>query len=380
MPRLSRSLASVKYAARLWVLGLGLSIALAVPSCQDERTITQVPHSPRADAVASVHTSTVVIGPSGDAFLNIDAGNNATAAALNLYTWPDRAIANVIVMKFDLASIPAGATISSATLHLHLTASDATSDAAYTVTLHRIVNKNPNPARATGYTYDGVNSWTPNTCCYNNIPLAQGDISTAVDTKNVDKAPGFKQWDATPIVQGWFANPATNFGLLLNSDASQLRDRYRSFSSSEDPVTANHPYLTVVWTPPDTMPRDTTPPDTTSGPARMGQWSAVLPAPIVQVHLHLLPDGTVLSWGRFGDPQVWDPATGTFTPVPSPSWLFCAGHDFLADGRLLVAGGHITDGLGLPNTNLFDPSTGSWQTGPPMAYGRWYPTNTTLPN
>jgi len=111
-----------------------------------------------------------------------------------------------------------------------------------------------------------------------------------------------------------------------------------------------------------------------------GEWSPVFSAPIVQLHLHLLPNGSVLSWGHAGDPQIWDPATGTFTAVPSPSLLFCAGHDFLSDGRLLVAGGHIGDGLGLPNTNLFDPATGSWQVGPPMAKGRWYPTNTMLAN
>jgi hypothetical protein len=112
----------------------------------------------------------------------------------------------------------------------------------------------------------------------------------------------------------------------------------------------------------------------------LGQWSPVIPAPIVQLHLHLLPNGKVLSWGHAGDPQVWDPATGKFTAVPSPSLLFCAGHDFLPDGRLLVAGGHMGDGLGLPNTNIFDAVTGSWQAGPAMAMGRWYPTNTTLPN
>src|SRR2546422_5617199 len=55
-------------------------------------------------------------------------------------------------------------------------------------TVHRIVNKNPDPTRATGYTFDGVNSWTPNTCCYNNVPLAQADISAPVDTKNVDRS------------------------------------------------------------------------------------------------------------------------------------------------------------------------------------------------
>src|SRR2546428_12021988 len=75
-----------------------------------------------------------------------------------------------------------------------------------------------------------------------------------------------------------------------------------------------------------------------------------------------------------------DPATGGFTAVPAPSWVFCAGHDFLPAGRLLVAGGHIRDVHGLPNTNVFDPAPGAWQALPAMAQGRWYPTNTTLPN
>src|SRR5947209_6163976 len=262
--------------------------------------------------------------------------------------------------------------MASVELKRNLVGTDGMAEPTYTVTAHRIVNKNPDLARATGYTHDGVNSWTPNTCCANNIPLAQADISAPVDTKAIDKTPGFKKWDVTAIVQGWLNDPSRNFGLLLNSDPSKLRDRYRSFSSNEDPVASHRPYVTVVTGPPGTAPP---PPE-----ARLGQWSSVIPAPIVQLHVHLLRDGRVLSWGRNGDPQVWDPSTGTFTAVPSPSWLFCAGHDFLPDGRLLVAGGHITDGLGLPNTNLFDPSTGSWQTGPPMAYGRWYPTNTTLPN
>ena len=113
---------------------------------------------------------------------------------------------------------------------------------------------------------------------------------------------------------------------------------------------------------------------------RVGEWAALRAAPIVQVHLHLLTSGNVLSWGKFGAPQIWDPATGAFTAVPAPSLLFCAGHDFLPDGRLLVAGGHISDVHGLPNTNVFDPATGTWQALPPMAAGRWYPTNTTLPD
>src|SRR5947207_7935712 len=156
-------------------------------------------------------------------------------------------------------------------------------------------------ARATGYTYDGVNSWTASTCCYNNIPLAQSDISAPVDTKAIDKTPGFKQWDVTAIVQGWVNDPSTNRGLLLNSDPSKLRDRYRSFSSSEDPVASHRPYLTVVVGPAGTTPPPP-PPPSPPPEARLGQWSPVFPAPIVQLHVHLLRDGRVLSWGRNGDP------------------------------------------------------------------------------
>ncbi len=312
------------------------------------------------------------IAPAGDTFLGLDANSHATATTLNVYTWPNDTIANAILMKFDLASIPAGSTVSSATLSLYLTQSDATADPTYTVTAHRIVNRNPDLTRATGYTYDGVNRWTPNGCCRGNVPLAQADIGAPVDTRNVDKTPGFKAWDVTAIARGWLSDPSTNLGLLLNSDPSKLRDRYRIFSSNEDPVASNRPYLRVVYTPPSVP---SPPPE-----AQVGQWSSVFPAPIVQLHLHLLPDGTVLSWGRIGDPQVWDPATGVFTAVPSPALLFCAGHDFLADGRLLVAGGHVSDDHGLPATSVFDAATRSWQVGSPMARGRWYPTNTMLPN
>ena len=112
--------------------------------------------------------------------------------------------------------------------------------------------------------------------------------------------------------------------------------------------------------------------------ASVGEWTAPFAWPVVAVHLQLLPSGKVLSWGREGVPQLWDPETGEFTPLPLTSDLFCAGHTFLPDGRLLVAGGHISDDHGLPDVNLFDPSTQSWTSVAPMAHGRWYPTLTLL--
>src|SRR2546421_6750224 len=126
----------------------------------------------------------------------------------------------------------------------------------------------PSLPGALAISYDGVNSWTPNTRCANNIPLAQADISAPVDTKAIDKTLGFKQWNVTAIVQRWVNDASTNFGLLLNSDPSKLRDRYRSFSSNEDPVASHRPYLTVVVGPPGTAPPP--PPPSPPPEARLG--------------------------------------------------------------------------------------------------------------
>ncbi len=113
--------------------------------------------------------------------------------------------------------------------------------------------------------------------------------------------------------------------------------------------------------------------------AEAGAWTAPFAWPIVAVHMHLMPNGRVLAWGKVGDPRIWNPATNTFTSVPSPDLLFCSGHSFLADGRLHVAGGHIDDDRGLPDINLYGTTAG-WTQAAPMQRGRWYPTNTTMAN
>jgi galactose oxidase len=114
--------------------------------------------------------------------------------------------------------------------------------------------------------------------------------------------------------------------------------------------------------------------------ATEGEWSTPVPWPVVAVHLHLLPSGRVLSWGRVGEPQLWDPSTGIFTSIPSSTMVFCSGHSFLADGRLLVTGGHLDDLRGLADVNIFDDASQSWTSQPPMHWARWYPTSTTLLN
>ena len=81
---------------------------------------------------------------------------------------------------------------------------------------------------------------------------------------------------------------------------------------------------------------------------------------------------------------LWDPATPTptITTQAFDEDLFCSGHAFLADGRLVVAGGATTPGAGIRSTHVFDPRPGveSWSRVADMAQPRWYPTLLTLPD
>ena len=120
----------------------------------------------------------------------------------------------------------------------------------------------------------------------------------------------------------------------------------------------------------------------TGRPAVQGRWGAAFPTPVVAVHMNLLPTAKVLLWGDHGDAQLWDPANpgAGFTAVSKTYRIFCSGHTFLADGRLLVTGGVVTGTMGDARTVLFDPISGAWSDAGPMAQGRYYPTTTALPN
>jgi Galactose oxidase-like, Early set domain/Bacterial Ig domain len=131
-------------------------------------------------------------------------------------------------------------------------------------------------------------------------------------------------------------------------------------------------------------------------PQDAGEWGPVVDWPVVGVHVALLPNGKVLAYDSIGDnatetypvqdhtrATVWDPATGTQTPVTVDTGfnIFCSGLAHLVDGRMFLAGGNKDQQLnGIVQTHLFDPATNLWSLGPNMAAGRWYPTVTPLNN
>lgn len=122
-------------------------------------------------------------------------------------------------------------------------------------------------------------------------------------------------------------------------------------------------------------------------PADDGQWTAPFQLPLIAIHSAMLPTGKVLLFSaEHGVPGIhgWllDPKTLALTNVQPPAgWNpDCAGHSFLADGRLLVAGGTLQFDplLGSKKAFIFDSFAESWIQIDDMARGRWYPTNITL--
>jgi len=120
-------------------------------------------------------------------------------------------------------------------------------------------------------------------------------------------------------------------------------------------------------------------------PSIEGEWTEVIDWNLEAIHTIMLPTGKTLVWQFGTSAQLWDPVTELFSAVPTPDYnIFCAGHAWLPDGRLLVVGGQLGGGAnaeGEPRADIYDPFTNTWAGNvPDMNSGRWYPSVTTLGN
>ena len=118
-------------------------------------------------------------------------------------------------------------------------------------------------------------------------------------------------------------------------------------------------------------------------------WERTPDAPIFIVHGAQLHNGRVLLFSGHAErglpleARLFNPVNRTFSAaIAMPEDFFCAGHTFLADGRLLVIGG---DAPGHSNSRAYvftpdpmNPDAGSFGATGGMTQGRWYPTGVRL--
>lgn len=118
-----------------------------------------------------------------------------------------------------------------------------------------------------------------------------------------------------------------------------------------------------------------------------GRWDRLADLDIFVVHAALLHSGKVLLYSGTAEigganyplqSRLWNPADDSRTAQNFGDDLFCSGHAFLPDGRLVVAGGSATPGTGIVSTHIFDPAAESWTKVANMSQPRWYPTLLTL--
>ncbi|MFN9452401.1 MAG: galactose oxidase-like domain-containing protein [Rubrivivax sp.] len=136
--------------------------------------------------------------------------------------------------------------------------------------------------------------------------------------------------------------------------------------------------------------------------AVVGQWGGPeQPWPIIAVHLTLLPDGRVLTFGAntggyqsgYRELDVWDPTVGGLTDGHTMfingtgTDLFCSSQLLMpSTGQVFISGGDVWQGgpsatsSGNRETTYFTPSTNQASKGPQLWAKRWYGSTMTMPD
>lgn len=190
------------------------------------------------------------------------AGNVSNGQGPNIYAGQTNASGvRRALVKFDVSSIPANATITSATLTLNLTQSISFGD---TQRVHKVLAAWGEGASTTGSTEEspggrgaaaqaGDATWLFRLFPGTAWAAAGGDfVAAASASTTVDGEPGPFSWTGASLaadVQSWLVTPASNFGWMVRGIEGGGLNAKR-YASSENPDEALRPVLSVSYTVP----------------------------------------------------------------------------------------------------------------------------------
>jgi hypothetical protein len=208
---------------------------------------------------APLAAETAVLTPIQDATLVETAnGSLASGASPNLYAGrvgnSGGGTRRRALVQFDVAaSVPAGATITSAALTM-MSTSQIT--APHTVTLRRVLaDWSEGPANSPGGSgapaSRGDATWLHRSWPATFWGTPGGDYDAAVHASLVLRGSGPSTWGSTPEmvadVQGWVDAPETNFGWMLIGNEGAVQT-VKQFAAREWPIVSERPTLTIEYT------------------------------------------------------------------------------------------------------------------------------------
>jgi hypothetical protein len=211
---------------------------------------------------AGAAADTVLIGPDRDNTLYEDPeGAASNGAGPNFFA--GQTLMNTSrrgVIHFDIAAaIPAGSTITDATLTLHVS---RTSTGTEAVTLHRLLSDWGEGTSVAfdeggrgGPSTDGDATWIHTFFQDRFWQNPGGDFDPQQSVLALVGGVGFFTWSTSegdpgiaPDIQSWLDHPSTNFGWLVQGDES-FPQAAKRFDSRENPDETLRPVLSITYTP-----------------------------------------------------------------------------------------------------------------------------------
>jgi hypothetical protein len=212
-----------------------------------------------AAGIGGAVADTVTIAPTKDNSLyeqDPAASNGAGAFLLSGET--NFAMSRRALLAFDIAgNVPAGATIDSVTLTLHVSQAAPTGTPS-PFTLHEVLADWGEAASDAGDpgglgvpAEPGDATWSHRFFSTDLWTTAGGDFDPVSSASLAVGAVGFYSWSGAGLVadvQGWLDGPATNFGWILIGDEADA-GQARRFDSRENGDPTFRPALEIVYTP-----------------------------------------------------------------------------------------------------------------------------------
>ena len=237
-----------------WAAGTALALVLLMQTTGLYAATAQ--QATAADANGTIPISSTLTSSKDNPLYERATGNISNGAGDYLFAGQtNQSSIRRGVLAFDLTDkLPAGATIVSATLQLHLS---KTSAGSTTVSVHRVLanwgegNSNANSNEGSGASATtGDATWLHTSFNTTLWQAPGGDFTPTASATAAVAGVAAYQWRSPALLadlQGWQANPATNFGWLIMGDESTSSTAKR-FDSRENPTAANRPQLTIIYT------------------------------------------------------------------------------------------------------------------------------------